>query len=95
MAVKTASKRKIKSFDVGTQDEVLNEVLSAGKKNLAYKEGSVIPYEQYLIENEPLIIEEPVDSILSDSVANNCEFKPKYSIKSYKVQPFFKSFKKR
>ena len=53
MAVKTASKRKIKSFDVGTQDEVLNEVLSAGKKNLAYKEGSVIPYEQYLIENEP------------------------------------------
>ena len=70
MAVKTASKRKIKSFDVGTQDEVLNEVLSAGKKNLAYKEGSVIPYEQYLIENEPLIIEEPVDSILSDSVAS-------------------------
>ena len=32
MAVKTASKRKIKSFDVGTQDEVLNEVLSAGKR---------------------------------------------------------------
>jgi cell division protein FtsL len=69
MAVKTASKRKIKSFDVGT-DEVLNEVLSAGKKNLAYKEGSIIPYDQYLIEKEPLIIEEPIDRATLESVAS-------------------------
>ena len=69
MAVKTASKRKIKSFDVGT-DEVLNEVLSAGKKNLAYKEGSIIPYDQYLIEKEPLIIEEPIDRATLEGVAS-------------------------
>ena len=70
MAVKTASKRKYKSFDVGAQDDVLNEVLSAGKKDFAYTEGSVIPYDDYLVKNEPLIIEEPVDNYLSESVAS-------------------------
>ena len=70
MAVKTASKRKYKSFDVGAQDDVLNEVLSAGKKDFAYTEGSVIPYDDCLVKNEPLIIEEPVDNYLSESVAS-------------------------
>ena len=70
MAVKTASKRKIKSFDVGTQDKVLDEVLSAGKKNFAYTEGSIIPYDDYLVKDEPLIIEEPVDRSALDGVAS-------------------------
>ena len=59
MAVKTASKRKIKSFDVGTQDKVLDEVLSAGKSNFKYTEGQILPYDPAIIEDEPLIIEEP------------------------------------
>jgi len=70
MAVKTASKRKIKSFDVGTQDKVLDEVLSAGKKNFAYTEGSIIPYDDYLVKEEPLIIEEPVDRSALEGVAS-------------------------
>ena len=70
MAVKTASKRKIKSFDVGTQDKVLDEVLSAGKKNFAYTEGSIIPYDDYLVKDEPLIIEEPVDRSALEGVAS-------------------------
>ena len=70
MAVKTASKRRIKSFDVGTQDKVLDEVLSAGKKNFAYTEGSIIPYDDYLVKDEPLIIEEPVDRSALEGVAS-------------------------
>ena len=70
MAVKTASKRKNKSFDVGTQDKVLDEVLSAGKKNFAYTEGSIIPYDDYLVKDEPLIIEEPVDRSALEGVAS-------------------------
>lgn len=70
MAVKTASKRKIKSFDVGTQDEVLNEVLSAGKTSLKYSEGQVLPYDPTLIDDEPLIIEEPYHEQGSASVAS-------------------------
>ena len=62
MAVKTASKRKIKSFDVGTQDKVLDEVLSAGKSNFKYTEGQILPYDPAIIEDEPLIIEEPTSS---------------------------------
>ncbi len=58
MAVKVTSKRKIKSFDVGANDEALNEVLSAGKTNLVYKNGEVLPDVATLIEDEPLIIEE-------------------------------------
>ena len=58
MAVKVTSKRKIKSFDVGVEDEALNEVLSAGKTNLVYKNGEVLPEVTTLIEDEPLIIEE-------------------------------------
>ena len=58
MAVKLTSKRKIKSFDVGVEDETLNEVLSAGKTNLVYKNGEVLPDVTPLIEDEPLIIEE-------------------------------------
>ena len=57
MAVKVTSKRKIKSFDVGV-DETLNEVLSAGKTNLIYKSGEVVPDVTPIIEDEPLIIEE-------------------------------------
>ena len=57
MAVKVTSKRKIKSFDVGV-DETLNEVLSAGKTNLIYKNGEVLPDVAPVIEDEPLIIEE-------------------------------------
>jgi len=70
MAVKTASKRKIKSFDVGAQDEALNEVLSAGKTSFTYKEGSIIPYDPYLKEDDSLIIEEPVSEAIMDSVAS-------------------------
>ena len=70
MAIRTASKRKIKSFDVGTQDKVLDEVLSAGKKNFAYTEGSIIPYDDYLVKDEPLIIEEPVDRSALEGVAS-------------------------
>lgn len=70
MAVKTASKRKIKSFDVGAQDEALNEVLSAGKSTYTYKEGSIIPYDPYAPEDEALIIEEPVSKYNSDGVAS-------------------------
>ena len=58
MAVKLTSKRKIKSFDVGAEDEALNEVLSAGKTSLVYKNGEVLPDVTPLIEDEPLIIEE-------------------------------------
>lgn len=58
MAIKTASKRKIKSFDVGAEDEALNEVLSAGKTNLIYKDGEVLSDSTLLIEEQPLIIEE-------------------------------------
>ena len=58
MAVKLTSKRKFKSFDVGANDEALNEVLSAGKTNLVYKIGEVLPDVSALIEDEPLIIEE-------------------------------------
>ena len=58
MAVKVTSKRKIKSFDVGANDEALNEVLSAGKTNLVYKNGEVLPDVTPVIEDEPLIIEE-------------------------------------
>lgn len=58
MAIKTASKRKIKSFDVGAEDEALNEVLSAGKTNLVYKNGEVLSDSTLLIEDQPLIIEE-------------------------------------
>ncbi len=58
MAIRTASKRKIKSFDVGAEDEALNEVLSAGKTNLVYKNGEVLSDSTLLIEDQPLIIEE-------------------------------------
>jgi HAMP domain-containing protein len=58
MAVKVTSKRKIKSFDVRANDEALNEVLSAGKTNLVYKNGEVLPDVTPVIEDEPLIIEE-------------------------------------
>ncbi len=58
MAIKTASKRNIKSFDVGAEDEALNEVLSAGKTNLVYKNGEVLSDSTLLIEDQPLIIEE-------------------------------------
>ena len=58
MALKTTSGRKIKSFDVGVDDETLNEVLSAGKTNLTYKNGEIIPGKTELIEDEQLIIEE-------------------------------------
>ncbi|MBQ5769450.1 MAG: hypothetical protein IIV94_11315 [Clostridiales bacterium] len=58
MAVKVTSKRKIKNFDVGANDEALNEVLSAGKTNLVYKNGEVLPDVTPVIEDEPLIIEE-------------------------------------
>jgi hypothetical protein len=58
MAVKVTSKRKIKSFDVGANDEALNEVLSAGKTNLVYKNGEVLPDVTPVIVDEPLIIEE-------------------------------------
>ena len=57
MAVKLTSRKKIKRFDVGVEDETLNEVLSAGKTNLTYKNGRVIPDTPLLIEDEPLIIE--------------------------------------
>ncbi len=58
MAVKTASGKRIKSFDVGVEDETLEEVLSAGKTNLTYKNGEIVPDVTALIEDEPLIIEE-------------------------------------
>ena len=57
MAVKLTSRRKTKNFDVGVNDETLNEVLSAGKTNLTYKNGEVLPDVTALIEDEPLIIE--------------------------------------
>ena len=57
MAVKTASRKKIKSFDVGAEDEALIEVLSAGKKNLTYKNGEVLPDTSLLMEDNSLIIE--------------------------------------
>ena len=70
MAVKTASKRKIKSFDVGAQDEALNEVLSAGKSTYTYNVGSIIPYDPYVAEVDDLIIEEPISKYMSDGVAS-------------------------
>ena len=70
MAVKTASKRKIKSFDVGAQDEALNEVLSAGKSTYTYNVGSIIPYDPYAAEVDDLIIEEPVSKYMSDGVVS-------------------------
>ena len=57
MAVKLTSRRKTKNFDVGVNDETLNEVLSAGRTNLTYKNGEVLPDVTALIEDEPLIIE--------------------------------------
>ena len=70
MAVKTASKRKLKSFDVGAQDEALNEVLSAGKSTYTYNVGSIIPYDPYAAEVDDLIIEEPVSKYMSDGVVS-------------------------
>ena len=70
MAVKTASKRKLKSFDVGAQDEALNEVLSAGKSTYTYNVGSIIPYDPYVAEVDDLIIEEPISKYMSDGVAS-------------------------
>lgn len=57
MAVRLTSRRKIKNFDVGTEDEVLNEVLSAGRKDLTYKNGEITPNTVTLVEEEPLFIE--------------------------------------
>ena len=64
MAVKLTSRKKIKNFDVGAEDEALNEVLAAGKTNLIYKGGEVIPDTSDVIEDEPLIIE-PNPSLVS------------------------------
>ncbi len=57
MAVRMTSRKKIKNFDVGVEDETLNEVLSAGKTNLTYKNGVITPETPLLIDDEPLIIE--------------------------------------
>ena len=57
MAVKSTSRKTTGNFDVGVYDETLNEVLSAGKTNLKYKDGEVFPEVTALIEDEPLIIE--------------------------------------
>jgi cell division protein FtsL len=70
MAVKTASKKKIKSFDVGAQDEALNEVLSAGKSTYTYNAGSIIPYDPYTTDEENLIIEEPISKYMSEDLAS-------------------------
>ncbi|MBQ6303424.1 MAG: hypothetical protein IJK83_05310 [Clostridiales bacterium] len=68
MAVKAASRNKAKSFVVGVKDDSLREALSAGKTNLTYKNGSIIPDETKLIEDEELIIE-PADDIVSSVVS--------------------------
>ncbi|MCR4767533.1 MAG: hypothetical protein K5875_06195 [Saccharofermentans sp.] len=68
MAVKAASRNKAKSFVVGVKDDSLREALSAGKTNLTYKNGSIIPDETKLIEDEELIIE-PTDDIVSSVVS--------------------------
>ena len=57
MAVRMTSRKRIKNFDVGVEDETLNEVLSAGKTNLTYKNGVITPETPLLIDDEPLIIE--------------------------------------
>ena len=61
MAVKTASAKKYKSFDVGARDEALEEVLSAGKTNLTYRNGEITQDVTTLIEDEPLVIEKNPD----------------------------------
>ncbi len=68
MAVKATSRNKAKSFVVGVKDDSLREALSAGKTNLTYKNGSIIPDETKLIEDEELIIE-PADDIVSSVVS--------------------------
>ena len=52
MAVKSTSRKTTGNFDVGVYDETLNEVLSAGKTNLKYKDGEVFPEVTALIESE-------------------------------------------
>ena len=59
-----ASRRKANSFDVGGGDEMLREVLSAGKTNLTLKDGELIHDEPKLIEDEPFDIV-PNDFVVS------------------------------
>ncbi|MCQ2503169.1 MAG: hypothetical protein MJ084_05445 [Saccharofermentans sp.] len=56
------------NFDVGAQDEALNEVLSAKKTNLTYNNGSIIPDENLLIEDEPLVIEPEIEVVSYEDV---------------------------
>lgn len=56
------------NFDVGAQDEALNEVLSAKKTNLTYNSGSIIPDETLLIEDEPLVIEPEIEVVSYEAV---------------------------
>lgn len=67
MAVR-ASRRQMNNFDVGAQDEALNEVLSAKKTNLTYNNGSIIPDENLLIEDEPLVIEPEIEVVSYEDV---------------------------
>lgn len=67
MAVR-ASRRQMNNFDVGAQDEALNEVLSAKKTNLTYNSGSIIPDETLLIEDEPLVIEPEIEVVSYEAV---------------------------
>lgn len=67
MAVR-ASRRQMNNFDVGAQDEALNEVLSAKKTNLTYNSGSIIPDETLLIEDEPLVIEPEIEVVSYEDV---------------------------
>ena len=53
-----ASRRKANSFEIGSNDETLREVLSAGKTNLILKDGEIIHDEPLIIEEEPLTIED-------------------------------------
>lgn len=69
MAIRTASKRKLNNFDVGAYDEALQEVLSAKKTDLTYKEGEVLPDDiAALIDDEPLIIEDNPGLVSYDEV---------------------------
>ena len=52
-----ASRRKTHSFDIGVEDKTLQEVLSANKTNLTYKDGEFSQTENLIIEEEPLTIE--------------------------------------
>jgi len=66
MAVIT--REKTRSFEIGADDEILREVLSANKSNLTLKNGELTETEPLIIEDEKLTIEPSVNYFTYEDV---------------------------